>query len=316
MSKPITTIITIPDMIKPADWLALSEKSEVEYIETGKKIGEEELLKLITKSDYLMLDPDAVGELNESFYKQVKERKLPLRAISADITGMSWAHPEAAKKYGIPLMNTANYSTVSVAEFTVALLLMRVKKMDAVWSDRAKGKPEKAYKNDVLAGKTIGIIGLGNIGTKVAEFLKAFDMHIIAWDRKDKQISGVQQLVLEEVLKQADFLSIHLKTTEETKGMFDKELLSHAKKGQFIINEADGPLVDNDALLAVISSGQVDGYACSSEAVAGAPLAGHENVITFPPQAWFTDHSLKLLREIWTGNILSAISGKLQNEVE
>ncbi len=315
MSKPKTTIVTIPDMISPKDWQKLSEKSEVQYIE-DEKITEEELLKHIADSDYLMIDPDAVNfELKESFYRKVAERKLPLKAISADITGMSWANPEAAKKYKIPLMNTADYSTVSVAEFTVALLLVQIKGLNLVYNDRLKGREEKPYKNDVLAGKKVGIVGLGNIGTKVAELLGGFGVDIIGWDRKEKKFSNITQLTLEEVLKQSDYLTIHLKTTEETKGIFNSKLLANAKKGQFIVNEADGPLVDNTALLSAINDGKISGYACSNSAVAGTPLANHEKVITFPSQAWFTEHSLNLLREIWVENVLAAISGKLQNEV-
>ena len=315
MNKPLTTIVTIPDMIAPSDWKGLEEKSEVNYVET-EKVTEDELLDIIKDSDYLMVDPDAVGELNESFYKKVVERKLPLKAISADITGMSWAHTEAAKKYGIPLMNTADYSTISVAEFTVTLLLVRLKGLDLVWHDRLEGKEEKLYKNDVLAGKTVGIVGLGNIGTKVAELLNSFGVNIIAWDRKDKNLPNIKQLSLEDVMKQSDYLSIHLKTTDETKGMFNAKLLSHAKEGQFIINEADGPLVDNEALLNAINSGKISGYACANGAVADTPLSTHKDVITFPPQAWFTDHSLNLLREIWVGNVIAAIDGKYQNLVD
>lgn len=217
MAKPITTIVTIPGMITEEDWRALSEKSEVRYVE-GEKITEDELLQHIIESDYLMIDPDAVGfELKESFYKQVRERRLPLKAISADITGMSWASPDKAKKYGIPLMNTAGYSTISVAEFTVALLLMRTKKLDSVWRDRLQGDQEKPYKNDVLDAKTIGIVGLGNIGTKVAELLSGFGMTIIAWDRNDKYLPNVRQLPLEDVMEQSDFLCIHLKQLTKQK---------------------------------------------------------------------------------------------------
>lgn len=317
MTKPITTIVTIPDMISPDDWQALSQKSEVNYVECKQPLSEDELLSAIEHSDYLMIDPDAVGfKLEESFYRKVKEQKLPLKAISADITGMSWAAPEAAKKHGIPLMNTADYSTVSVAEFTVALLLVHAKKLHLVWRDRLRSKKEEPYKNDVLDGKTIGIVGLGNIGTKVVELLSGFNVNIIAWDRKEKNLPNVKQLSLEEVLEQSDFLSIHLKTTDETKGLFNSELLSHAKPGQCIINEADGVIVDNDALLEAIKSGKISGYACANSAVANTSLATNDSVVTFPAQAWFTEHSLNLLRQIWVDNVLSAISGKLQNEVD
>ncbi len=315
MNKLITTIVTIPDMITSDDWQLLSKKSDVQYIERDK-VSEDELLDIIAKSDYLMLNRDVVDELTDNFYKQIRERRLPLKAISTDITGMSWAAPEAAKKHGILLMNTPNYSTVSVAEFSLTALLFLIKKLNLVFQDRITGKEEKPYKNDVLTGKTVGIVGLGHIGTKFAELLQGFGVKIIAWDRKEKNIPNVTQLSLEEVLRQSDYLSLHLKTADETIGLFDAKLLAHAKEGQYIINEADGKLVDNDALLEALNSGKVGGYAGSNSAVAGTPLAKHQNVIAFPSQAWFTDHSLNLLRQIWVGNIIATIDGKPENVMD
>jgi phosphoglycerate dehydrogenase-like enzyme len=315
MTKPITTIATIPDMIASDDWQKLGEKSEVVYVERDK-VTEDELLEIIAKSDYLMLNRDVVDELTEYFYQRVKERKLPLKAISTDITGMSWASPEIAKEHAMLLMNTPNYSTVSVAEFSLTVLLALVKKLNLVWQDRVAGKEEKPYKNDVLTGKTVGIVGLGHIGTKFAELLQGFGVNIIAWDRKEKNVPNVTQLTLEEVLEQSDYLSLHLKTTDETIGLFDAKLLAHVKDGQYIINEADGKLVDNDALLDAIKSGKIGGYAGSNSAVADTPLAKHENVLTFPSQAWFTDHSLNLLRQIWVGNIIATIDGKPVNVMD
>jgi len=315
MKKPVTTIVTIPDMITSYDWQSLSKKSDVTYIERDK-VTEDELLDIVAESDYLMLNRDVVDELTGYFYEQIKERTLPLKAISTDITGMSWAAPEPAKKHGILLMNTPNYSTVSVAEFSLTILLMLIKKLNLVLQDRLAGKEEIPYKNDVLTGKTVGIVGLGHIGTKFAELLQGFGVKIIAWDRKEKNVPNVTQLSLEDVMEQSDYLSIHLKTTDETIGLFDAKLLTHAKVGQYIINEADGVLVDNDALLVALNSGRVGGYAGSNSAVAGTPLAKHKNVITFPSQAWFTDHSLNLLRQIWVSNIISTIDGKPSNKVD
>lgn len=313
MTRPVTTIVTIPGMIESDDWQVLINMSEVEYIERDK-VTEDELLTIISKTDYLMLNRDVIDELTEYFYKQIGERKLPLKVISTDITGMSWAYPDIATKYNVILMNTPNYSTVSVAEFSLSTLLVLIKKLNLVWQDRLAGIEAKPYKNDVLTGKTVGIVGLGNIGTKFAELLKGFNVNIIAWDRKDKNVPDVKQLPLGEVLEQADYVSIHLKTTEETVGIFDAEVLSHAKWGQYIINEADGKLVDNDALLEAIYSGRVGGYAGPDSAVAGTPLATHSQVVTFPSQAWYTDHSLKLLRQIWVGNIVGTIGGKTDNK--
>lgn len=301
-------------MISKDDWNKLAELSAVEYVER-EKITTEELLDIIAEYDYVMLNRDVVDTLGENFYQELGKRNLPLKAISTDITGMKWANPEIAEKYEIILMNTPGYSTVSVAEFSLALLLMMAKGIYKVWQDRLNEKEEKPYKNEVLQGKTVGVIGLGNIGTKFAELLGGLDVNILAWDRKDKGLPTVKQASLEEVISKSDYLSIHLATNDDTRKLFNEALLSKAKHGQVIINEADGEIVDNDALLKGLESGQIAGYACSNDAVKGHKVSENPNVVAMPPQAWFTEHSLNLLREIWVSNVISAINGSPANRI-
>lgn len=103
-----------------------------------RKISESELLEQVKDIDYLLLNYDAIKSVSEHFYKTVKEQAYPLKAISADITGMTWAQPAVAKKYGVKLLNTPNYSTLSVAEFTITLLLLLIKKMHLAIDDKLK----------------------------------------------------------------------------------------------------------------------------------------------------------------------------------
>lgn len=314
MSKPKTIIVTIPNMISKDDWKNLTDFSVVEYVER-EKVTTEELLDIISGYDYLMLNRDVVDTLDAKFYQEIGKRNLPLRAISTDITGMKWANPEIAEKHEIILMNTPGYSTVSVAEFSLALLLMMVKGIYKVWQDRLDEKEEKPHKNDVLEGKTVGVVGLGNIGTKFTELLGSLDVNILAWDRKDKGLPRIKQVSLEDVVIQSDFLSIHLATNDDTRKLFNEALLSKAKHGQIIINEADGEIVDNDALLMGLESGKIGGYACSNDAVKGHKVSDNPNVVAMPPQAWFTEHSLNQLRKIWVSNVISAISGSPANSL-
>ncbi|SRR5258706_843413 len=307
-------IVTIPGMLSKNDWVELSNIADVEYVEKDK-ISTEELLNVLKDKDYLMMNLDVISGLTEEFYKEVKERNLPLKAISIDSTGATWAGPQFAKQSGIALLNTPNFSTVSVAEFSFAQLLILIKKIHLTFLDRQINHKEEVRENDILESKILGIIGLGNIGQKMAKLGQGFGMSVVAYDRKPKQIVNVDQISLEDVFKKADYISVHLKTTDETKGIVNETYLSKAKQGMILINQADGPLVNNDDLLKYIQSEKIAGYATSTHAVKGHPLEKEKNVVALPEQAWFTEDSLAKLRKTWVENILMAIEGKMQNIV-
>lgn len=308
-------IITIPNMISPHDWEPLKNVGEVEYIEQDK-ISENDLLDQVKDTDYLLLNYDVVEEITERFYKTIKDNKYPLKAISTDITGMTWAKPELAKKYGVKLVNTPKYSSLSVAEFTITSLQLMIKKMHLAFHDKLEGEESQDYKNAVFQGQTLGIVGLGDIGLEVAKLAQGIGMNVLAWNRSPKKQDGVEMVEdLGELFSKSDHISINLKTTEETKKLITKEHFL-SMNGGYIINQADHKLVNFDHIVEAIKAGKVAGYSGSQSGLADHELGKMREVISFPAQAWFTDHSLNRLREIWVNNILQAESGKYPNLVE
>ncbi len=305
-------IVTIPGMIEEKDWQLLSKIADIEYVEKDI-VAQDELLDLIKDKDYLMLNFDVIKKLDENFYKTIKEKNFKLKALSTDITGMDWASPQFAKKYGIKLLYIPSYSTISVAEFSLTSLLIHVKKLHLTFLDKKLNKKEEPRKNNVVIDKTLGIVGLGEIGTRMAEISMGVGMKIVAYNRSPKNVKGVEQVSLEDLFKKSDYISIHLKNTDDTVGLINEKYLSLCKDGVIIINQASGRLIDKDVLLKFIKMGKIAGYSCSSEGIEGHPLADEENVTAFPAQAWFTDHSLNNLKIIWIENILNAMQGKFEN---
>ncbi len=310
-----TTIVTIPNMISESDWQPLVALGEVEYIERDS-ITEEELLELIRDSKYLMLNYDVVKKLSEHFYQQITARKLPLKAISTDITGMTWAQSALAKNHGVRLLNTPRHSTLSVAEFSLTSLLLMIKKMHLSIHDQINNFDTKDYKNTVFEDQTVGIIGLGDIGTCFAKLAQGVGMKTIAWNRTKKNIAGVQQLdSLPELFEQADHISIHLKTTPETKKLITRDMFFSLRSG-CVVNQADSKLINLDDVADAIEAGSISGYSGSLKSMVGHRISDLPQSIGFPPQAWFTDHSLSELRRIWVQNILDAEQGNYPNLVE
>ncbi|NTU46529.1 hypothetical protein HGA88_02800 [Candidatus Roizmanbacteria bacterium] len=314
MNKPNVMIVSIPGMIEPKDWKKLEEKANVAYFEKNI-LTISELLDLIKTAEYLMLNYDVIENLPEEFYKEIKARNYPLKGISTDITGMTWAHPEFAHQYGITLMNTPNYSTVSVAEFAFTSLLLHAKKLNFICNEIRENNELKPLKNDVLFNKTLGIIGLGAIGSRMAELALGFGMNVIGWNRTNKSVQGVEMKSLKDVFTESDYVSLHLKTTPETGNIVNKKMLDLTKKKPIIVNQADGALVNNDDMLDAIQSGKVAGYSTVIKAIKDHALLNNPNVTAFPAQAWFTDHSLDLLKKIWVENIFHAIDGEMQNVI-
>lgn len=307
-------IVTIPDMISPTDWKPLTNIGEVAYVEKDK-VSEKQLLEEIKDVDYLLLNYDVIKSLSENFYKQIQKQNLPLKAISADITGMSWAQPSLASKYGIKLLNTPNYSSLSVAEFAITSLQLMIKKMHLSIHDRMQGKESKEYKNSVFQGQTLGIVGLGNIGIKMAELAQGIGMKTIAWNRSKKQIKNIKLVnSLQELFSNSDHISIHLKTSPETESLITKKLLM-SLRGGVVVNQADTKLVNLDDIADAIGAGKITGYSGNFINAKNHRLANMPEFIDFPAQAWFTDHSLQGLRRIWVENILLAESNKFPNLV-
>jgi D-3-phosphoglycerate dehydrogenase len=192
-------------------------------------------------------------------------------------------------------MSTPGGSSVSVAEHTFALLLALVRQVPKFDASMREGRWEKSYSGAEVRGKTLGLIGLGRIGSEVAQRAEAFDMRVLAYDPFISEAAArelsVDLVSLEQLLAESDFISLHTAVVPETRNMVNAANIARMKKGVRIVNAARGELINEADLAAAIQSGHVAGAALdvfAEEPPKNCPLIGLPNVITTPHVAGST----------------------------
>jgi D-3-phosphoglycerate dehydrogenase len=187
-----------------------------------------------------------------------------LQAIGCFCIGVNQVDLKSAKNNGVVVFNAPYSNTRSVAELVIGLAIMLIRRIpdkskaahDGVWLKEAKGSYE-------LRGKTLGIIGYGNIGAQVSVLAEALGMKVIFYDTVTKLPLGnaVAKKTLKEVVSQADIITLHVPETAQTKNLINKTVIKQIKKGAILLNYARGEVVDLEALAAALKEGQLSGAA-------------------------------------------------------
>ncbi|MBU1071179.1 hypothetical protein KKG65_02070 [Patescibacteria group bacterium] len=267
-------------------------------------------------ADIVACDPDPLGGFEKAKEKvsKIMESLPNLKGVCLSTTSFGWVDLEYAKKRKIPICNVPGYSKESVAEQSIAFLLGAMKRIYI--SDRRTSKGKYVLQQGFeLKGKTLGIIGLGSIGTDTAKLALGMGMKVIAYNRTKKTMKGVKMVTLNQLFKESDAISLHTTHEEKNNNMIGKTELSKMKKGVFIINTVDRELVDEKAMAEALKSGQVDTYVYEGEDLVNTPLAKVETAIGFKGFAWYTKEALDNLYQIFTNNIKALAKGKPQNRV-
>lgn len=185
-----------------------------------------------------------------------------LKVIVRGGVGLDTIDAEYARSKGITVMNTPKASSASVAELAIGYMFMLARNLLAASLSMKAGKwDKKAFEGDEIGGKTLGIIGVGNIGCEVAQRALALGMTVLAYDIKACDVSGVQLVDLDTLLARADYISLHLPKTKDSAGMLGKAQFEKMKTGVRLINCARGGIVDEAALYEALTSGKVAGAA-------------------------------------------------------
>ncbi len=242
------------------------------------------LKKEIGKYDALIIR--SATKVTSDILKSAKN----LRVIGRAGSGLDNVDKTAATKHGIVVMNTPGGNTITTAEHTVALLLSMARKVPQATASLKQGKWEKKkFMGVELYNKTLGIIGLGNIGSHVAKMTQGMGMKVLAYDpylseEKAKEL-GVTVVELNELFKKSDFITNHIPLTNETKNLIGTKNIAKMKKGVMIINAARGGVVDEEALYKALESGKIASAALdvfSKEPPNESPLLKLENFICTP----------------------------------
>ncbi|MBI4682467.1 MAG: phosphoglycerate dehydrogenase [Nitrospirae bacterium] len=259
------------------------EKAGLEVdVKTGRT--PEELKKDIGKYDALIVR--SATKATADIISAARKLKVIGRAGS----GLDNVDKIAATKQGIVVMNTPGGNTITTAEHTVALLLSMARKIPQATASMKQGKWEKKkFMGVELYNKTLGIIGLGNIGSHVAKMAQGMGMKVITYDpylsEEKAKTLGVEIVNLNELFKEADFITNHIPLTNETRGLISEKSIAKMKKGVMIINASRGGVVDEKALYDALKSGKVAAAALDvfeKEPPAESPLFELDNFICTP----------------------------------
>jgi D-3-phosphoglycerate dehydrogenase len=218
-----------------------------------------------------------------------------LRVVGRAGVGVDNIDLDEATKRGVLVMSTPGGSSVSVAEHTFALLLALVRQVPKFDAAMREGRWEKSSSGAEVRGKTLGLIGLGRIGSEVATRAVAFDMRIVAFDPYISEAAArelsVELMPLEKLLAESDFISLHTAVNPQTQNMINAATIAQMKKGVRIVNAARGELINEADLAAALKSGHVAGAALDvfvEEPPKNSPLIGLPNVICTPHVAGST----------------------------
>ncbi len=221
---------------------------------------------------------------------EVLEAGTELVVVGRAGIGLDNVDVAAATRRGVMVVNAPQSNVLSAAEHAMALLLAQARNVPQASAALKAGRWERSRWEGVeLHGKSLGVIGLGRIGTLVAQRAAAFGMHLLAHDpyvseERARQL-GVELVGLDELVTRADFLTIHVARTPETVGLLGKDLLTRAKPGLRVVNTARGGIVDEDALAWALEEGIVGGAALdvfSTEPTTTSPLFGIDSVVVTP----------------------------------
>lgn len=252
-----------------------------------------------------------------------------LRLILVMATGFDVVDVRAAQQRGIIVCNAPAYSTAGVAELTIGLILALCRRPEKhaellAAGDRGEGADFSFWRSPQveLAEKNLGIIGFGQIGSRVARIAAAMEMNVLVTSRGKKQGDNRPRIVfcgLPELLAQADIVSLHCPLTDATRRLVDAPFLSQMKRGAMLVNTARGGLMDEIALAAALRSGHLAGAAVDTlvrEPVpSDSPLLNLENCLVTPHIGWATLASRQRLMRILADNLRGYLAGTPQNVV-
>src|SRR5271157_3804938 len=246
--------------------ILVCDKTEKEAIEQMRSAG----LTVDVRDD---ITPEELPKVLPAYDGMVVRSRTKVRQPLIDVcpnlkvivrggVGLDTIEADYAKSKGITVMNTPMASSASVAELTVGYMFALARSTyQAAASMKSEKWEKKNFEGDEIGGKTLGLVGVGNIGKEVAKRAKALGMTVIAYDPYVKAVEGVKMVKLDELLAQSDYISLHLPKTKESANMIGKDQFAKMKNGVRVINCARGGIIDENALHDALVSGKVAGAA-------------------------------------------------------
>lgn len=286
---------------------------EFEYFEESAGSDEEKIERLKDTDIAIITNKPLTSDV-------INNTKLDL--IDVAFTGVDHVDLEACKEKGIKVLNASGYSDDSVAELVIGLTISVLRKFNENRANIFDGENNYLL-GELIKGKTFGIIGTGNIGSKLIDLLSVFGCKVIAYSRTEKEeikAKGVEYVDLETLLKVSDIVSLHIPNNKETKGFLGEEELNLMKEGAVLINCARGAVVDNDYLAKLLNEDKlragIDVFDMEPPLPEDYPLRNAKNVILTNHVAFYTKEAMEIRADIVFDNLYQYLEGNIVNEIK
>ncbi len=282
-------------------------------------ISRDELLATVHKYDIILCNKTVID-------KCVLKKAKKLKYIGLFATGYNNIDIATARERNITVCNAGSYSTSAVAQQTFAYILNHYNNINQYNNFVQNGGWQQSptfsvlcFPTDELKNKTIGIIGYGSIGRRVAEIALAFEMNVLVYTRTPKNDTRVTFVSLDELLKTSDIVTPHCPLNEQSKELFNKNTFFKMKDGAYFINTARGGIVNERDLAHALKSGKLSGAAIDVLSQEPMPkdceLKGVPNLIITPHTAWAPLETRRRLLGIVEDNIIAFLNGNPKNKV-
>ena len=299
-------------------WETLKEMGNVTVYD---RTSTSEMVARAAEADVVLTNKVVIG-------KEEMGRLSHLKYIGVLATGYNVVDIEAAHERGITVTNVPAYSTESVAQMVFAHLLTVTNRTEHYAIANREGRWSSRqdfcywdFSHMELSGKVFGIVGLGNIGQRVATIANAFGMRVMAYTSKSaSQLPPyVEKRPLAEILSESDIISLHCPLTPDTHHLIDSQTLRQMKPSAILINTGRGPLVDDQAVADALAEGRLAAFCAdvltTEPPKASNPLLNQPNAFITPHIAWATKEARSRLVQVAIDNVRSFLSGHPQNVV-
>lgn len=265
-------------------------------------------------------DADVIMIANMPLSGEVISACPNLKYIDVAFTGVDHVDLDAARAKGVKVSNAAGYSNEAVAELTLCMMLALLRNVPQVEARCRAGQTKDGLVGVELMGKTVGIVGVGAIGTRTAELCHAFGCKVLGNKRhvRGDEPDYIEFVSLEELLSRSDIVSLHCPLNEDSRGMINKDTIAKMKPGALLINAARGPVVDSQALADALNNGDLGGagidvFETEPPLDLDHPLLHSKNTIVTPHVAFASAESMETRCKIVFDNIAQWMNGHQTN---
>jgi lactate dehydrogenase-like 2-hydroxyacid dehydrogenase len=276
---------------------------------------ETELILSLRDADYALLSPT----FNCRISHQIFDKTPNLKGISLSTTRFDWIDIKAAAERNISVANLGQYAQVPVGEFAIALMFALARKITVADQLSKAGFGRSTILNGMeLRGKVLGIVGMGSIGSYVAQISQAIGMRVIAYNRTQRD-STVPLLSIEYLLQNSDVIIVCLALNEQTHHFLDAAQLCSLKSRAIVISISREDIIDQEAMYQLLIENRIGGYAFELDEPRKVPikekLVRLDNVIATPYAGWYTSETIVKIKQTIIANIQGMISGQAVNNI-